>query len=410
MGLGQAIKDTAWSLAVKRWVGQVKEGKMGAQAKRLWTLLDGHKSWIMALWAAAEAYAPGMAPTHYIDVALHAIGWDRVAPAIDPGLILFWVGLAVAVGHRLLKAYREYGAGVPLAQVLSHLDADLVAELRERTAARRPRLVVPPGSGPALLVLLCLVMPPALRADEPAPRPPVTVTVQAGAELPMSPAGSKVTPSARISVDGPLVLGAGKPRGIVGATVDILGLPGASATPELAALDTWTSIRAEGSMGVSLGDLEQAGQHVQTRILVHGGFANRFGKDPEPVSRTAREYGIAVELRELVGGARLRVGIGHDDAVSEAFGHGHLLVSGSVPIAGTHGIAALGAEAALALGHVEGVSTTDRVTVRILFSPPRSGPSAATPPASARLEVAARTRTADLTMAAPLTGPPSPGE
>jgi hypothetical protein len=230
------------------------------------------------------------------------------------------------------------------------------------------------GAKVAGAILLVLLLPAAARADQ---APPVTVTVAAGAELAMSSAGSKPTPSAHVEVAGPLALGAGAARGGVWASLDVLGLPGETEAPALADLSTWAALRAHGGLSWRLGALDQAGQHVETRGVAFGGFANRFGTDPAPAARTARDYGAGIEFAETTSGTRVRIAYGHDDAVGPEFGRGHLLVAGYVPVSGTHGVVLVGAEAALAIGHPAGITSTDRVSVRVLFSLPRSGTQAA---------------------------------
>jgi hypothetical protein len=258
-------------------------------------------------------------------------------------------------------------------------------------AERRPdtvKLPLPPGAGPLLAISCILLLPSAARADDQVP--PVTITAAAGAELVASSAGNKPAPAVHLEVAGPLALGSAAARGGVFASLDVLGLPGEAEAPSLTDLATWAALRAHGGLSWRVGAIDQAGQHVETRLVAFAGYATRFGSDPAPVTRASRDYAAGLEFVETSGGTRVRIAYGHEDAVSEAFGRGHLLVSGYVPIAGTHGVVLVGAEAALALGHPAGLSPTDRVSVRLLVQRPRSGTSTASPTAPAGLQVPAR--------------------
>jgi hypothetical protein len=238
----------------------------------------------------------------------------------------------------------------------------------------------------------------------------VRVDVAGGVEVSRTDAGTKPTPFARVSVAGPLALGSARAadRGFVEAEVDLRGVPGETAQPDVAAIASWTGVGAHGAIGWTVGSIDQGGQQVRTRVVGYGGFRSKLG-EPEPVERVSRDYGLGVELAELVGGARLRIAYCHDDSVSQEWGRGHLCVAGAVPISATRGIVSIGGSAALGLGHPVGVATHDQVSLVLMVSPPRSGPSAPASPASARLEVAARTSGSDLTSAALRpAGPPSP--
>lgn len=102
-----------------KWVGKTAReammGKLGAGPKLVWTFLDGWKSWIVALILAYKLWCHGCASGSYLDVAVNALGWSDVQGAFDPKEFLLAVGFLVAVGHRLLKAIKQFRAGVPVA-------------------------------------------------------------------------------------------------------------------------------------------------------------------------------------------------------------------------------------------------------------------------------------------------------
>lgn len=275
-------------------------------------------------------------------------------------------------------------------------------------AYRLPTPPTHPGAGPALVLLPLMLLgtTAAHAADAP---PPVHVDVAGGLEVSRSDAGTKPTPFARVSITGPLAIGHGaSDHGFVEAVVDLRGVPGETAQPDVTAISNWTGIGAHGSLGWTIGALNQGGQEVRSHLLLSGGFRSKLG-NPEPAARVSRDIGLYIEFAELVGGARVRLGYGHDDSVSEEWGRGHLCVSGVVPISATRGIVSIGGDAALGLGHPEGITTHDQVSLAVMLSPPtRSGPSTPAPTASARLQAAGRTSRSDLATAAALMGPPSP--
>lgn len=221
----------------------------------------------------------------------------------------------------------------------------------------------------ALLVLCALVMPPAVLADE----APVRMTFGALGSFTVSDAGAATTPGAFIRVEGPLVLGKSAPLRLY-ALADIMGLPGATAGPDLTDLATFTAARGSAGLLRDVGALVAGGQDIRTALVLHGAFATRIGTDPAPLDRYARSYGVGLQFEERVSGAYVRLELGHDDAVAQELGHGHLLVSASVPVPHSAGVASLGADAALSLGHPEGVVPHDRVTFSLRVTPPRPAP------------------------------------
>lgn len=106
-------------------------GSLGVGATWLFRLLDG---WKLVIWsfvmALKQAY-PDWPFWGYVDATARAIGWDKLAPAIDPGQLVLFGTLAVAIGHKLIKGYQEYKAGIPLLDV-------------GRSSLDQPRVIVVP--------------------------------------------------------------------------------------------------------------------------------------------------------------------------------------------------------------------------------------------------------------------------
>ena len=107
----------------------------------LWKLADGHKTSIVAIYLALQRARPEWPVWQYVDAVAIGLGWDHVAPAVDPNELLTFVMLAVALGHRGVKLQREFRAGIPLAEVgQSPLDQSVAVIRMEPGAAP---LVVP---------------------------------------------------------------------------------------------------------------------------------------------------------------------------------------------------------------------------------------------------------------------------
>ena len=92
---------------------------MTALPKWLWTFLDGWKTWIWAVAMALKTWHPEWGIWGTVDALAAYVGWDSIAPAIDPGQLFQWATFAVATVHKFLKALAEYRAGVPLTNLLS---------------------------------------------------------------------------------------------------------------------------------------------------------------------------------------------------------------------------------------------------------------------------------------------------
>lgn len=80
--------------------------------------------------ALKEAY-PEWPFWSFVDAAARAIGWDKLVPSIDPGQLVLFGTLALAIGHKVVKGYQEYQAGIPLTEV-------------GRSSLDQPRVIVVP--------------------------------------------------------------------------------------------------------------------------------------------------------------------------------------------------------------------------------------------------------------------------
>lgn len=113
------LKQWAFGRMVGKEAEDARMGKLGGGAKALWNFLDGWKTWIWAVVMAAKIAFPNFPAWGYVDAAAAAIHWNALAPAVDPGALAQWGTFGIAVGHRLIKAIREYRAGVPIADIHS---------------------------------------------------------------------------------------------------------------------------------------------------------------------------------------------------------------------------------------------------------------------------------------------------
>jgi hypothetical protein len=115
----EGIKRALFGRAVARYAKEASMGKLGTAGKAVWNFLDGWKTWIWAVVMALKIAFPQLPVWGYVDAAAGALGWNAVAPAVDPGQLVQWGTFAIAVGHRLKKAIDQSRAGVPIADLHS---------------------------------------------------------------------------------------------------------------------------------------------------------------------------------------------------------------------------------------------------------------------------------------------------
>lgn len=107
MSLVSAVKNEIAKLEINKVGGDLKAGKLGDVAGRVWAFLDGKKTVVMAIILAAETIARQhgvTGPLTYVDIAVNAVGWGKVAPAVDPAELVTWVGMTLGLGHKIVKA------------------------------------------------------------------------------------------------------------------------------------------------------------------------------------------------------------------------------------------------------------------------------------------------------------------
>jgi hypothetical protein len=92
-------------------------GKLGAAVKWTWNALSGWKTFIVAALLIAQTIWPEMPAFHWFGVLLDGVGWSKVVPAVDPDEAAKQILGAVALGHKLVKAYRQLKAGVPVVEL-----------------------------------------------------------------------------------------------------------------------------------------------------------------------------------------------------------------------------------------------------------------------------------------------------
>lgn len=102
-------------------------GKLGAPFKAVWEFADGWKSWAVALVAVYKLVCVQCASVGYVDASLGALGWDRVTGAFDAKEAVAAGAVIVALGHKLVKAVKQYKAGVPVVDLQSEVKPEVVA-------------------------------------------------------------------------------------------------------------------------------------------------------------------------------------------------------------------------------------------------------------------------------------------
>jgi hypothetical protein len=149
----------------------------------------------------------------------------------------------------------------------------------------------------------------------PAPEAPegMHVSMLAGGLVSLSSETTgKLSPLARIAVDGPIALPNINPRHLprVFVVADLTALPGD--TIDLSNIETFKSIQL--SLGVSqrVAEIRSGEQRILTSLYAEAGFASRINGDIAPRDRAPRFGSIGVALEERTSGSFLRFGLAAD--------------------------------------------------------------------------------------------------
>lgn len=158
-------------------------------------------------------------------------------------------------------------------------------------------------------------VPPPVKAS-PAPNPnagPVEISSQLGGVVTLTPdAGTAVTPTGWINVDGPIALGGSIPARIY-ARIGITSAPGA--TIDLADVKTYKAAE------VGLGLYRVIGSHdeVSTAVIGEFSFASRIkgAQDVAPLTRLVRSAGVGLRFEAKRSGASFTGLLGYDEATTQ---------------------------------------------------------------------------------------------
>mgnify|MGYP001290542709 CR=1 FL=1 len=82
-------------------------GKMGSGVKRVWVFLDGKKTFLWLGVTVIQLKFPNLPFWGFINAAAHQIGWDTAVPGVDAGQLVDVLTLAIALGHKLAKAWKD---------------------------------------------------------------------------------------------------------------------------------------------------------------------------------------------------------------------------------------------------------------------------------------------------------------
>jgi len=111
------LKEWLAGRVIAHEVEEARMGKLGAGAAYAWRLLDGWKSWIVAVIATYKLMCASCATAGYLAAVQHALGWDSVTGAFDPSQFAAALAVIVALWHHLYKGVQQYSSGVPLDKV-----------------------------------------------------------------------------------------------------------------------------------------------------------------------------------------------------------------------------------------------------------------------------------------------------
>jgi hypothetical protein len=212
------------------------------------------------------------------------------------------------------------------------------SEMEERDAAR-----------------LAAFEPEPIPSPTPTPRPVVGMTVSTtigGVVTLAGDAGTSVTPTAFVDVDGPLAF-ARLELARIHVRLGITSAPGEAVN----VTDAQTFRAAEVELGAYrvLGRLEigASGQEITTSVAAAWSFASRLSTgDADPLNRLVRSYGGGLRFDEVRSRASLSLFYGRDEAAGPA-GWGQWMVSGQVPVLGTEASVLLVGDATLNVGPAE---------------------------------------------------------
>ena len=119
MGLLDPLYHAIFAKEVKDKLEDMKVGKFKEAGVYAWKLIDGWKTWLWAIIQALKIAFPTLSCWGYVDAAANSIGWQHLAPAVDPGQLVTLVTGCIAVGHKAWKAYKQFKAGVPIVDLQS---------------------------------------------------------------------------------------------------------------------------------------------------------------------------------------------------------------------------------------------------------------------------------------------------
>jgi hypothetical protein len=113
------LREWAFARLVAKYCKEASMGTLGSGAKFVWGMLNGWKSWIVALVAVYKLMCANCATSGYLTAVLGAVGWNSVTAAFDPEQFVTALAVFIALFHKIVKAYQEYRAGVPVVDIQS---------------------------------------------------------------------------------------------------------------------------------------------------------------------------------------------------------------------------------------------------------------------------------------------------
>lgn len=131
MGLIAWAKRKAIEREVRHMATEAAKDLAKAQSGPLVVLarfLSGWKSVIVLLLVVAQNVCAAFGitgPFAYLGIAFSAFGWSPSDAAVDPALVTQAVLTLLAVGHALVKAYKDWRLGVP-AQFLRSIPGEAI--------------------------------------------------------------------------------------------------------------------------------------------------------------------------------------------------------------------------------------------------------------------------------------------
>lgn len=82
-----------------------------------WNFADGFKGFFVLIGFVLKSLYPDWPLWYAVDAVVHALGWDKEVPLIDFNTVATLVAAGVPLVHFAVKRWKEWKAGIPVADL-----------------------------------------------------------------------------------------------------------------------------------------------------------------------------------------------------------------------------------------------------------------------------------------------------